>query len=77
MYSSFLRRGNSWVLFKKCKTKSLIKKKLVSPSIKYTQFPLSITWPSTVRKSQGLSLEQSVWLAKTKIFWDMANTYRT
>lgn len=77
MRPSYLRRENSWVLFKKRKTKSLIKEKLVSASIKYTQFPLSLAWPSTDQKSQGLSLEQSVWSAKTKLFRNMANAYST
>ena len=37
-----------------------IKKGSPSPSIKSTQFPLTLAWASTVYKVQGLSLEQGV-----------------
>ena len=38
----------------------LIKKGSTSPSIKLTQFLLTLAWLSTVHKVQGLSVEQGV-----------------
>ena len=60
MRSSYLGRQNSWVSIEKCKTEISIKKGYASPSIKRTQFPLTLAWASTVHKVQGLSLEQGV-----------------
>ena len=54
----YLGRQNSWIVIGKCKTEIPIKKGLASPSIKETQFPLTLPWASTVHKVQGLSLEQ-------------------
>ena len=60
MRSSYLGRQNSWVPIEKCETEISIKKGSVSPSIKRTQFPLTLAWASTVHKVQGLNLEQCV-----------------
>ena len=54
----YLGRQNSWIVIEKCKTEIPIKKGLASPSIKQTQFPLTLPWGSTVHKVQGLSLEE-------------------
>ena len=54
--SSDLGRKNSWVFIEKCKTAVSIKKGSASPSIKRTQFPLTLALTSTVIKVQGLSL---------------------
>ena len=56
--SSYLARKNSWAPLEKYETEISIKKGSVSPSIKCTQFPLTLAWASTVHKAQGLSLEQ-------------------
>ena len=60
MRSSYLSRQKSWVPIEKCETEVSIKKGSASPSIKRTQFPLTLTWESTVHKVQGLSLEQGL-----------------
>ena len=60
MRSSYLGRHNSWVAFEKCETEIPIKKGSASPSIKRTQFPLTLAWASTVHRVEGLSLEQGV-----------------
>ena len=60
MRSSYLGRQNSWVPIEKCETEILIKKGSASPSIKRTQFLLTLVWTSTVLKVQGLSLEQGI-----------------
>ena len=72
MRSSYLGIQNSWFPIEKCKTKISIKKGSASPLIKQTQFPLTLTWASTVRKVQGLSLEHGVLdfdLQKQKPVW--------
>ena len=56
MRSSYLGRKNSWVSIEKCETEISIKKGSASPSIKRTQFPLTLPWTSTVHKVQGLRL---------------------
>ena len=71
MRPSYLGRQNSWVAIEKYKTEIPIKKGSASPSIKRTQFPLTLAWASTVHEVQGLSLEQSVFdfhLPKQKSF---------
>ena len=60
MRPSYLGRQNSWVPIEKCETEIPIKEGSTSPSIKRTQFPLTLAWSSNVQKFQGLSLEQSV-----------------
>ena len=60
MRSSYLGRQSSWVPIKKCETEIPIKKGLTSPSIKQTQFPLTLAQAFTVHKVHGLSLEQGV-----------------
>ena len=58
--SSYLGRQNSWIPIEKYETEILIKKESASPSIKSTQFPLTLGCASTVHKVQGLSLEQVI-----------------
>ena len=58
--SSYLGRQNSWIPIEKYETEILIKKESASPSIKSTQFPLTLGCVSTVHKVQGLSLEQVI-----------------
>ena len=58
MRSCYLGRENYWVPTEKCETEIPIKEGSASPSIKYTQFPLTLAWTSTVDKVQ--SLEQGV-----------------
>ena len=60
MRSSYLGRQNSLVPIEKCETEISTKKQSALPSIKRTQFPLTLAWVSTVHKVQGLSLEQVV-----------------
>ena len=60
MRSSYLGRQNSCVPLEKYESKILIKKGSASPTIKCTQFSLTLAWASTVHKVQGLSLEQGV-----------------
>ena len=60
MKSSDLGRQNDWLPIKRCQTETSIKKRSAWRSIKRTQFPLALSWASTVHKGQGLSLEQGV-----------------
>ena len=60
MRSSYLGRQNSWVPIEKCETEISIKEGSALPSIKCTQFPLTLTWPFTVHKVHSLGLEQVV-----------------
>ena len=80
MRPSYLGRQNSCVLTEKYETEILIKKGLAYSRIKYTQFLVTLAWPSTVHKVQNLSLEQGVTgfdLQKKKMIWAMANICRT
>ena len=72
MRSSYLGIQNSWFPIEKCKTKISIKKGSASPSIKQTQFPLTLAWASTAFRAQDLSLEQGAVdfdLQKQKSIW--------
>ena len=60
MRSSYVGRQNSWVSIEKCETEISVKKGSALPTIKRTQFPLTLPWASIVHKVQGLSLEQGV-----------------
>ena len=60
MRSSYLGKQNSWFPIEKCETEISIKKGSASPSIKRTQFLLTMAWASTVHKFQSLGLEQGV-----------------
>lgn len=50
----------SWLEIEKSETDIPIKKGSISQSIKSTQFPLALAWPSVLGKVQGLGLNQDV-----------------
>ena len=60
MRSSYLGRQNYWVPIEKCEAEIPIKKGSASLPIKRTQFSLTLAWPSTIHKVQGLNLGQGV-----------------
>ena len=60
MRPSYLFRQNSWVYIKKCETEISIKRYFPYPSIKCTQFLLTLAWTSAVHNVQDFSLGQSI-----------------
>lgn len=60
MRSVYFGRQNSWDPIQKCETQTSIKKGSASPSIKSTQFPLTLAKAFTVQKVQGFYLGQFV-----------------
>ena len=58
--SSYLSRQSFRVAIENCEGEIPIKKISASPSIKRTQFPLTLVWASIFHNVQGLSLEQGV-----------------
>ena len=58
--SSLLSRQHCCVGLEKCETEIPTNKRATSPSTKRTQFPLVLTWVSTVHKVQSLSLDEGV-----------------
>ena len=48
--SSYVDRQNSWIPVKKCETEISVKKGSTLPTIKRTQFPLTLAWVSTIHK---------------------------
>ena len=63
MRSYYLGRQNSWVCqnsVEKCEAETSIKKRSELPSIKRTQFYLTLASASTIHKVQSLRLERDV-----------------
>ena len=60
MFSDAVALQHNWVPIKKIETSFGIAKNKVQPSIKRTQFPLTLSWACTVHKVQGLSLNKAI-----------------
>ena len=60
MRSSCLGRQNSWVSVEKCEAETSIKKRSELPSIKRTQFDLTLASASAIHKVQSLGSERDV-----------------
>ena len=59
--SDIVAKNNKWVPIKREETfLNLNKYKTTSPAIKWTQFPVVLSWACTVHKVQGLSLTSAV-----------------
>ena len=58
--SDHFAQQNCFVPLQKCDADIQICKGSISPSIKQTQFPLTLSWACNIHKVQGLSLEQDV-----------------
>ena len=71
MQSDLTAQQQNWVPIKKHQALFGLRKNKQQPSVKRTQFPLTLPWACTVLKVQGLSLAEGVVsfdLEKTKVF---------
>ena len=71
MQSDVTAQQHNWVPIKKHQALLGLRKNKQQPSVKTTQFTLTLSWACTVHKKQGLSLAEGVVsfdLEKTKVF---------
>ena len=71
MGSDVIAQQHNWVPIKKHQALFGLRKNKQQPSVKTTQFTLTLSWACTVHKVQGLSLAEGVVsfdLEKTKVF---------